>query len=200
MPATFIARSTWTSWPAAIVVGGAMLHPLLRTPPAALRPPRQRPCAVLSHPQQRPFPDGRRAAARPCRDCPLTVASAGTDPATVEPDAVATLAALGIDIAPQRSKRLDAFHGQIFDHAITVCDQAREECPRPFLATPPRATGASPTRSPSPGRPQTVAPVFAATAEELTGRVDHLLLALDAGGARMACRSRTRLPSNRHHP
>ena len=36
---------------------------------------------------------------------------------------------LGIDIANQRSKSVDEFAGQEFDYAITVCDNANQECP-----------------------------------------------------------------------
>jgi arsenate reductase len=37
---------------------------------------------------------------------------------------------LQIDISPQRSKRMDEFLDQPFDYVITVCDRAKESCPR----------------------------------------------------------------------
>ena len=57
------------------------------------------------------------------------VASAGTRPSSVRPEAIAVMRELGIDISGQRSKHVDVFEGQGFDYVITVCDNARESCP-----------------------------------------------------------------------
>ena len=57
------------------------------------------------------------------------VVSAGTHPAGLNPDAVAAMGEIGIDISRHRSKLVDEFAGQYFDYAITVCDRARESCP-----------------------------------------------------------------------
>lgn len=57
------------------------------------------------------------------------VASAGTKPGSVRPEAIAVMREAGIDIAAQRSKHVDEFAGQPFDYVITVCDKARETCP-----------------------------------------------------------------------
>ncbi len=62
------------------------------------------------------------------------VASAGTHPAGLNPDAVAVMHEIGINISAQRSKHIDAFAGRRFDHVITVCDRARESCPLPPAA------------------------------------------------------------------
>jgi len=35
----------------------------------------------------------------------------------------------GIDISKKIQEHLDKFSGQRFDLAVTVCDDAREECP-----------------------------------------------------------------------
>ncbi|HEV2802841.1 MAG TPA: arsenate reductase ArsC [Pyrinomonadaceae bacterium] len=59
----------------------------------------------------------------------LEVFSAGTRPSRVRAEAVEALRELGIDISGQRSKSLEEFAGQAFDYVITVCDNAREECP-----------------------------------------------------------------------
>jgi arsenate reductase len=59
----------------------------------------------------------------------LDVRSAGTITATVQPEAIAVLAELGIDISGARSKRLDEFVDQEFDDVLTVCDAAAETCP-----------------------------------------------------------------------
>ena len=57
------------------------------------------------------------------------VASAGTRPAVLNPGAVDAMREVGVDIAQHRSKSVDEFAGQRFDHVITVCDRARESCP-----------------------------------------------------------------------
>lgn len=56
-------------------------------------------------------------------------ASAGTQPAGLNPDAVEVMRELGIDIAAHQSKHLNQFLDVRFDHVITVCDRAREACP-----------------------------------------------------------------------
>ncbi len=55
--------------------------------------------------------------------------SAGTDPTSVNPLAVAAMRELGIDISRQRSKSIDEFADQKFDFVITLCDHAAESCP-----------------------------------------------------------------------
>jgi arsenate reductase len=57
------------------------------------------------------------------------VFSAGTKPVGLNPNAVEAMAEAGIDIAQHRSKSVDEFAGQQFDHVITVCDNAKEACP-----------------------------------------------------------------------
>ena len=55
--------------------------------------------------------------------------SAGSVATEVRPLAIEAMAEIGIDIAGQVSKTSDAFAGQAFDFAITVCDPSREACP-----------------------------------------------------------------------
>jgi arsenate reductase len=57
------------------------------------------------------------------------VASAGTKPSQVRPEAIAVMKELGIDISGHRSKSLDEFAGKNFDYVLTVCDSAKETCP-----------------------------------------------------------------------
>jgi arsenate reductase len=61
--------------------------------------------------------------------------SAGTDPTSVNPLAVAVMGELGIDIFHQRSKSLDEFANEKFDFVITLCDHAAESCPVFFGGT-----------------------------------------------------------------
>lgn len=56
--------------------------------------------------------------------------SAGTRPTgRVHPAAIAALRDIGIDISQQRSKSIDEYIDYHFDLAITVCDDAAENCP-----------------------------------------------------------------------
>lgn len=57
------------------------------------------------------------------------VESAGTQPGTVRPEAIAAMRDLGIDISRHRSKHVSEFDGQRFDYVITFCDNAKETCP-----------------------------------------------------------------------
>jgi arsenate reductase len=76
--------------------------------------------------------------------------SAGVRPSRVNPRAIRVMAELGIDISRHKSKSVGDLAGQQFDLVITVCDQAREQCPVFFGPTeslhlgfpdPARATG-----------------------------------------------------------
>ena len=57
------------------------------------------------------------------------VESAGTRPTDVRAEALEAMREVGVDISRQRSKSVDEFAGREFDYVITVCDNARENCP-----------------------------------------------------------------------
>src|SRR5664279_291562 len=57
------------------------------------------------------------------------VFTAGTRPVGLNPNAVAAMNEVDIDISNHRSKSVDEFAGQQFDYVITVCDNAKESCP-----------------------------------------------------------------------
>lgn len=57
------------------------------------------------------------------------VHSAGTNPGTVRPEAIAVMKEIGIDISGHRSKHVAEFADQAFDYVLTVCDHAAETCP-----------------------------------------------------------------------
>ena len=61
--------------------------------------------------------------------------SAGSHPTSVHPLARQVLAAQGVPTDGLRSKSIDEFAGQTFDHIVTVCDRVRELCP-PFPGDP----------------------------------------------------------------
>jgi arsenate reductase len=55
--------------------------------------------------------------------------SAGTRPGPVRPEAIEVMREIGIDISGHRSKSIDDLAGETFDRVITLCDDARENCP-----------------------------------------------------------------------
>lgn len=55
--------------------------------------------------------------------------SAGTVATGVNPTAARVLAEIGIDLSGHYSKTLDQFAGESFDHVITLCGSANEQCP-----------------------------------------------------------------------
>jgi arsenate reductase len=57
------------------------------------------------------------------------VESAGTVASFVRPQAIEAMREIGIDISGHRSKCLDEFLETPFDHILTVCDNANENCP-----------------------------------------------------------------------
>lgn len=57
------------------------------------------------------------------------VESAGVEPSSVRPEAVAAMREIGLDISSHRSKSIDEFRGQNFDIILTVCDNAKASCP-----------------------------------------------------------------------
>ena len=59
----------------------------------------------------------------------VEVRSAGVSPTRVRPEAIAVMREIGIDISGHSSKSVDEFTNEQFDFVITVCDNAREQCP-----------------------------------------------------------------------
>lgn len=59
----------------------------------------------------------------------FNVHSAGTHPSIVRPEAIKVLAEIGIDISRNRSKSVNEFAGKPIEYVLTVCDNARENCP-----------------------------------------------------------------------
>lgn len=57
------------------------------------------------------------------------VFSAGTNPRAVRPQAIKALAEIGIDISVNRSKAVDEFRNIKIDFVLTVCNNAKENCP-----------------------------------------------------------------------
>lgn len=55
--------------------------------------------------------------------------SAGTKPSIVREEAIKVLSEIGIDISNNRSKSVDEFTDTEIDYVLTVCDNAKENCP-----------------------------------------------------------------------
>jgi len=55
--------------------------------------------------------------------------SAGSEATRVNPLSIRVLAELGIDTSRLRSKTMEEFAGQTFDHVVTLCGDANEKCP-----------------------------------------------------------------------
>lgn len=55
--------------------------------------------------------------------------SAGVSPAKVSERAIEVMAEAGVDISDHMSKHVDDLAGIEFDYVVTVCDNAKEQCP-----------------------------------------------------------------------
>ena len=55
--------------------------------------------------------------------------SAGVSPGGLNSRAVSVMAEAGVDISMHRSKHVDELLGIEFDYVVTVCDNARDQCP-----------------------------------------------------------------------
>lgn len=61
-------------------------------------------------------------------DC-IEAFSAGVLPHKVNERAIAIMAEAGVDISGHTSNHLDEYSGLEFDYVITVCNNAKEQCP-----------------------------------------------------------------------
>ncbi len=118
---------------ALLQASGTALHPGLRLEPAPPAPDR-----VRATPRRRVLflctGNGTRsqlaeALLDALSEGTVDVASAGSHPKPVHPNAVRVLQERGIDISDRRSKHLDEFARRRFDVVITLCDRVREVCP-----------------------------------------------------------------------
>ncbi|PJZ57850.1 arsenate reductase ArsC [Leptospira barantonii] len=55
--------------------------------------------------------------------------SAGIETHGVNPRAIATMKAIGIDISDHTSNHIDEYRNLDFSYILTVCDHAKENCP-----------------------------------------------------------------------
>jgi ArsR family transcriptional regulator, arsenate/arsenite/antimonite-responsive transcriptional repressor / arsenate reductase (thioredoxin) len=108
----------------------------------------------------------------------VEVASAGSHPKPVHPNAIRVMRERGIDISAKRSKHLEEFTRRGFDFVITLCDRVREVCPE--FPGPPEAIHWS---IPDPGlegeTDRESYPAFERAAAELETRIHFLLSMID---------------------
>ncbi len=103
--------------------------------------------------------------------------SAGTQPRAVHPLAVQVMAEDGIDIgepAGHYAKGLDTFAGQPFDLVVTVCDDAREQCPF-FAGARRQEHWGFPDPSAATGTEQERLTVFREVRDAIAARIDQFL-------------------------
>lgn len=108
----------------------------------------------------------------------VEVFSAGTEPSRVHPLALRVLEEQQIDTGVLSSKHMSEFVGQSFDFVITVCDQAREQCPL-FPGDPERIHWSFPDPSAVEGSEDERYAAFRKIAGELVSRLNYLLLIVD---------------------
>jgi protein-tyrosine-phosphatase/DNA-binding transcriptional ArsR family regulator len=162
---------------------GLELHPAVVAGPAiVLPPPDASPPRVLficTHNSARS--QMAEALMRRMSDGRVQAFSAGSQPGAIHPDTARALVPFGADLSGQWSKPLSTFAGQSFDYVITVCDLARETCPRfegtsVYLhwgfADPVRIADAEARRA-----------AFEQTAQRLRTRIAHFLAGLGAAQA-----------------
>ena len=153
----------------------ATLHPGLRPGPALAARPGSPPARVLflctgnsSRSQM------AEALLQQVGGVGVEVVSAGSRPKSLHPTAVQVMRERGLDIEGRRSKHLEEFVGQRFDHVISLCDRVREVCPlfpgRPAVAH---------WSIPDPASEDDGYPAFVRTANELTTRIQFLLYTID---------------------
>lgn len=105
--------------------------------------------------------------------------SAGTEATRVNPLATEVLAELGVDISHHYSKTLDQFADRHFDHVITLCGSANEQCPL-FFGGVQRVHIGFDDPSRLPGQPAEVLPEYRRVRDELK---EKLIAYLTGAGA-----------------
>jgi len=98
------------------------------------------------------------------------VFSAGSEPSTVNPLAIAAMSQRGVDISGQRSKHLDEFVESEFDYVVTVCDRAAEACPT-FLGPARRLHWSFVDPAAASGTEAEMAEAFATVRDEIEARL-----------------------------
>jgi arsenate reductase len=99
--------------------------------------------------------------------------SAGITPRGLDPRAVQVMAETGVDISRQRSKHVDEFRDVQFDLVVTVCDNAREQCPL-YLGSAKQMHQSFDDPAAATGNEEKVLSVFRRVRDELRALVEGL--------------------------
>ena len=123
-------------------------------------------------------PRSPRRSSTSMSDGTIAVASAGSNPKPLHPNAVRVMRSRGIDISANRTKHLDELAGQRFDLIITLCDRVREVCPE-FPSQPELVHWSLPDPAAAGATNRASLPAFEQTATELETRIRFLLPLLE---------------------
>ncbi|MFN4204768.1 MAG: VOC family protein [Agrobacterium albertimagni] len=104
----------------------------------------------------------------------VTVQSAGSNPGKLNPEAVAAMADIGIDISRQHSKGLEAVDASGVDIVVTLC--AEEVCP---LLPGPIKRLHWPISDPGVGDPATTHDRYRTVRDQIKGRIEVLACLID---------------------
>jgi protein-tyrosine-phosphatase/DNA-binding transcriptional ArsR family regulator len=165
-----------------LAAAGLALHPGLRLAPVPVVAPGRR-CRVL-------FLCTGNSARSPAAEAlmrhrvpQIEVASAGSSPKPLHPNAVRVLRARGIELAGRLPRHLSEVEGQRFDYVITLCDRVREVCPE-FPGRAEHVHWSIPDPAASSAGEEDTYPAFERMAAELETRIGFLLAAISAPPAR----------------
>ena len=111
--------------------------------------------------------------------------SAGVEPTHVDPYAVKVMAEAGVDIASARAKSINEIQEVGFDYVVTVCDEAREQCP--YFPARIKMIHAGfddpPALAEEAEDEQVVLAIYRRVRDEIRSFVDGLPRVLEAGGS-----------------
>jgi ArsR family transcriptional regulator, arsenate/arsenite/antimonite-responsive transcriptional repressor / arsenate reductase (thioredoxin) len=162
----------------ALTAAALALHPGLRLAPVPAAAPARR-CRVLflctGNSARSPIAEAllRRRAAR------VEVASAGSRPKPLHPNALRVLRTYGIELAGRLPQHLSIYEHQRFDYVITLCDRVREVCPE-FPGRAEQVHWSIPDPAAAGGTDQDSYPAFERMAAELETRIGFLLALIGA--------------------
>jgi arsenate reductase len=112
--------------------------------------------------------------------------SAGIDPTRVDPYAVQVMAEAGVDISSGHAKSISEIQDIGFDYVVTVCDEAREQCP--YFPARVRMIHAGfddpPALAKEAGDEQAVLAIYRRVRDEIRSFVEELPRALEARDSR----------------
>ena len=113
----------------------------------------------------------------------VVVASAGSHPKPLHPNAIRVMKTRGIDLSENRVKHLDEFVAQRFDVVITLCDRVKEVCPE-FPSHPDRVHWSVADPALEGANDRATLPAFTRLVTELETRIGFLLDQLEESSTR----------------